>query len=427
VILHDLITRVNREMRNNPGVQVDEDDKVALINEAMLRVLGDEPWRFLMRRPEITIYADYSGIAAPVLGIGTRASFSNGNRAVTKTVGDTTIFLEWMEGQKLTGPDDVVYRVCSVDLTDGQTLFLDRPYEGTTANNVSDWTITHDRLQLPRDCVEYYGIVDRTGRRRIHTISAREDEVMQLSRTAGGDITVVLDELSDFYKPVETVLTATTDGGGGNSLTAGIIYEYCQTIEEFGRESHGTRIATAAVTTGSLKNVSIDGVIKETEQRARVYRRDVTNRGGWYLLHKTEPGVSLPTYDDDGQAPFTLDTSVILQQDGPTEYLRVYRKPGADTVLELRYLAKPRRLISNNDAPQMPEQYHEILWRLAVSELHARKGAMSMAGYHRNIVDARIASMRNKYLDRADRTFIKKPMAIGASRWDTRYGDPTKT
>lgn len=419
MILHDLITRVNREMRNNPGVQVDEDDKVALINEAMLRVLGDEPWRFLMRRPEITIYADYSGIASTQ-----RASFNNGNRAVTATTGDTTVFLEWMEGQKLTGPDDVVYRVCSVDLTDGQKLFLDRPYEGTTANNVSDWTITHDRLQLPRDCVEYYGIVDRTGRRRIHTISAREDEVMQLSRTAGGDITVVLDELSDFYNPVETVLGATVNSTAPNNLPANTTFEYCQTIEEFGRESSPTRVVSATTPASSTLNIVITNVAKDTGQRVRIYRRDVTNRGGWYLRATNEPGVTLPTLNDSS---LTSDTSVVLRHDGPTEYLRVYRKPGADTVLELRYLAKPRRLISNNDAPQMPEQYHEILWRLAVSELHARKGAMSMAGYHRNIVDARIASMRNKYLDRADRTFIKKPMAIGASRWDTRYGDPTKT
>lgn len=420
MILHDIISRMNREMRNNPGVRVDEDDKVVLVNEVMLRVLGDEPWRFLMRRQDITVYADYAGIVATQ-----RANFSNGNRAVTATGGsDTTKFLEWMEGQKITGPDEVVYRIAGVNLTDGLTLYLDRPYGGLTTSNSPSWTITHDRLQLPRDCIEYYGIVDRTGRRRISTISPRQDEAGQLSRTAGGDITMVMDELADFYSPIETVLIATVNGLSDNDLPASTTFEYCQTIEEFGRESHATRVVSATTAASGNLNILIAGVVKEAWQRARIYRRDVTNRGGWYLRATTEPGVSLSATNDSS---LTSDTSVVLQQDGPTEYLRVYRKPSTDTVLELRYLAKPRRMISANDAPQMPEQYHPILWRLAVAELHGRKGNGSMVKFHTNLANSRISSMRMKYLDRADRTFIMGKMSTGGSRWETRYGDPSKT
>ena len=421
MILHDLLNRVNREMRHNPGVQIDEDDKVALINEAMLRVLGDEPWRFLLRRPEITVYADYEGVVATQ-----RANFSNGSRVVTATGGaDTTLFLEWMEGQKITGPDEVVYRIAGINLTDGLTLYLDRNYEGLNATNSPNWTITHDRLQFPRDCIEYLGLVDRTGLRRIHTISPREEEILQLSRTSAGDITLILDELADFYKPVETVLTSAAASGSG--LPALTKYEYCQTIEEYGRESHGSRITSATTASSGNLQIRVSALVKETEQRVRVYRRDVTNRGGWYLLATFHPGVSLPANFDDDGGTYTLDTSVVLQQDGPTEYLRVYRKPGSDTVLELRYLAKPRRMISANDAPQMPEQYHEILWRMAVAELHARKGATQLSDYQTRIVKERLKSMRNKYLDRMDRTYILSKMATGSARWETRYGTPSKT
>lgn len=419
MILHDIISRANREMRNNPGIQVDEDDKVALVNELMLSVLGDEQWRFLMRRPEITIYADYAGVVATQ-----RATFSNASLVVTATGGDTTVFLEWMEGQKITGPDEAVYRIAGVNLTNGLTLYLDRPYEGANTTNSPSWTIEHDRLRLPRDCIEYYGMVDRTGRRRVHTISAREDEAVQLSRTAGGDITTVMDELAEHYEPVETVLTATVDGGGANNLPASTQYEYCQTIEEFGRESHGTRVVSATTAAATTLNILIGGVIKGLGQRARIYRRDVTNRGGWYLRWTAEPGVILSAINDSS---LITDTSTKLQQDGPTEYLRIYRKPDTDTALELRYLAKPRRMISANDAPQMPEQYHEILWRMLVGELHARKGAMDIAKYHRGIAEGRVTSMRQKYLERADRTFIMGKMPLGGSRWETRYGDPSKT
>ena len=114
-----------------------------------------------------------------------------------------------------------------------------------------------------------------------------------------------------------------------------------------------------------------------------------------------------------------------LDEHGPRQWIRVYRPPSADMKIQVRYLAKPRRMVSDNDYPNWPTQYHHLLVYLSLSDICMQHGMTTQSQLYERKARQLLDRMRQKYLSSPARQYIRRGFDVKLSSGE-RWGTPTK-
>ena len=115
----------------------------------------------------------------------------------------------------------------------------------------------------------------------------------------------------------------------------------------------------------------------------------------------------------------------VLDESGPRQTIRVYRPPSQDMDVEIRYLARPKRLVADSDVPEWPVQYHHLLVYMALADICLQHGMNSQSQlYERKSIEL-LDRMKQKYLSRTNRKYIRRGFDRVVFAGE-RFGVPTK-
>ena len=115
----------------------------------------------------------------------------------------------------------------------------------------------------------------------------------------------------------------------------------------------------------------------------------------------------------------------VLDESGPRQTIRVYRPPSQDMDVEIRYLARPKRLVADSDVPEWPVQYHHLLVYMALADICLQHGMSTQSQlYERKSVEL-LDRMKQKYLSRTNRKYIRRGFDRVVFAGE-RFGVPTK-
>mgnify|MGYP003110871482 CR=1 FL=1 len=115
----------------------------------------------------------------------------------------------------------------------------------------------------------------------------------------------------------------------------------------------------------------------------------------------------------------------VLDESGPRQTIRVYRPPSQDMDVEIRYLARPKRLVADSDVPEWPVQYHHLLVYMTLADICLQHGMSSQSQlYERKSIEL-LDRMKQKYLSRTNRKYIRRGFDRVVFAGE-RFGVPTK-
>jgi hypothetical protein len=118
----------------------------------------------------------------------------------------------------------------------------------------------------------------------------------------------------------------------------------------------------------------------------------------------------------DGQ----MHKLLILDESGPRQCLRVYRRPSNDMDIEVRYLSRPRRLVADADTPEWPPQFHHLLVYKALQDIAMQHGMTTHSQLYEKRSEELLDRMRQKHLSRPDRMYVRAGFDRsfhGGERW----------
>tara|TARA_R110000824_G_scaffold135991_1_gene299463 strand:- start:122 stop:1516 length:1395 start_codon:yes stop_codon:yes gene_type:complete len=436
--------RIFDQMDYSPDLQQYRDSIVRRMNDRYQELCDSAHWLFLQKERQITLRKAVEGSSADSIGIQVTSS-TNPRKATA--VGFTPT-LE-MEGQTLTQTTDgTEFRIIRVEqdssVSSTYYLYLDKDWDGLgNSSTETIFKITFQRFALPEDCVEVLGYIDRDDDRgRLSFIGRRKEEHAYLDADNTGEPnTVIEDEHILDEPPINTptpqnFLASPTP----NRLLNGTTYEYRYTIYREGRESPPSLSVQFSVpSTGyngvKLKDLDDTGFYASSTAVSTtdsgmfklIYRRDVTNDGKWMLVGTAASNIT--TFTDDELHPkstfayqnsasyrFSNSTDVLRFVDsGPRQYVRFYYTPSADRDIHIRYHYRPRDLVSDNDAPALPRQYHMLLVYMTLQDMFLQmQDTVQSQLFERRAEQVKI-QMRRRYLARDDE---KKRFG----RWDRPRG-----
>jgi hypothetical protein len=402
---------------------------VRRINDHYLQISDDDHWLFLQKTENLNLKKKVEGGASSTITIVHTAS-------PRKVTGSGTSFNSAMEGQTFIGPDGVEMTIGHVEST--TILYLTDKYaEGASSvSSSSDWSIKFDRYALPADCVEALGFIDRADDRgRMRFIDRRREELEYLDFDDTGEPFVVIEDDHLSMRPPFEALSLTAVTGTSGQLKPNNEYEYCYTFLYEGLESPPSPISsvTTTNTTARVRMVGFEdtrydlsGVAIDSKKKKRIYRRDKTNNGRWYKLDEIDSGTlaksdnsSLPSYAED------FDHVIYHQHAGPRQHIRFWYTSDQDRAIEVRYQRRPRRLQSDADVPEWPVQYHPLLAYAVLEDLCLQHGATGQAQLWMRRKEDSLKKMRNRYLSRTDRKFVRRGFDNRKSSF--RFTPPVKT
>jgi len=115
----------------------------------------------------------------------------------------------------------------------------------------------------------------------------------------------------------------------------------------------------------------------------------------------------------------------VLDECGPRQTIRIYRPPSQDMDVEIRYLARPKRLVADSDAPEWPVQYHHLLVYMALADICLQHGMNNQATLYQRKSEELLDRMKQKYLSRTNRKYIRRGFDRVVFAGE-RFGVPTK-
>jgi hypothetical protein len=351
--------------------------------------------------------------------------------------------------------------VTQTTIPDGFELYLDPRFalgsNPKDANWTGDWLLQFLRYALPRDCAQVERVTllegDNVSRQVLEAWdAAREVRILDLDPADTGQPGLwSVDVVGVGHTPGATFDLVGAAGyphqvisGGARAngpeaptgLTAAVVdvtgdwvaaafnkrLTYCYTWVFAGMESGPSPTAEATI------NQVDDSVLLTLETlndadfgRCRhIYRRIA--EGPWRLITTlTDPSVTTYT-DGGGQAvepligealdPTQLDYN--LRETPSYQWLRLWPRPEQTTDVEVRYLARPKKLVHDHDVPEMPDECHMLVVHKVTAGLAARRGGTDLAKHHAIRFEEVLGAMQRRYLSTDD-----GPRTRGSS-WDGR-------
>ncbi len=112
----------------------------------------------------------------------------------------------------------------------------------------------------------------------------------------------------------------------------------------------------------------------------------------------------------------------VLDESGPRQTLKVYRPPSQDMDIAIRYLSRPKRLVSDGDTPEWPVQYHHLLVYMTLADVCLQHGITSQSQLYERKAEDLLERMRQKYLARTNRKYVRGSFdqtVFAGERWGT--------
>lgn len=424
--LKELIQRVHDQLDFNPDLQQYKDSVVRRLNHHYLEICDNDHWLFLQKTADISLKKTVEGSASATIGIT-----ASEPRLV---LGTGTNFVAAMEGQTFVGPNGREYVIGAVEST--TRLYLTEKYP-TTVSGGTSWSIQFNRYSLPVDCIEPLGFTDRDDDRgRLRFIDRRREEMEFLDKDDSGEpFVVVEDDHLSLRPPFEAPVLASISDPAITGLPSGTEFEYFYTFVYEGKESPPSPVSSIKlpathnkVSVSNLENTQylVSGVGKESKKLKRVYRRNKSAEGRFFKISDEEAS-SVAFFDTDPLPSYAqdFDHTTYHIENGPRQTVRFWYTADDDRDIELRYHYRPPRLQADADHPVWPVQYHHILVYMALQDIMLQHGAGSQSQLFAQRGEVLLKKMRNRYLSRTDRKFVRR--AFDNRRSSFRFSPPVKT
>lgn len=473
--LRELREEIHAALDYNPDAKVYDDSLTRVINRHYLQVSSQYQWLFMQKKDDILLRADIAGDTVSTVT-------SDGSRKLTLAIpalGITPILLpKAIEGQTFL-LDNVEYEITR--RIDARNFVVNLP---VAAGTHSDWKIQFQRFPLPRDCVEVLGVMDRgikntetieylddggisrtftktttaPNRGRFTFLDSKKEEYLYLDAADTGDPFISIEEMHSNVLPPDFA-PQPRDGGlpFGAKFITGATYEYCYTYLYAGRESPPSPVASFTVVEHDHATV-LEYMIDTSSQRLspsdtgrikKIYRRQSiaaetspgdmkSGAGVWrHIGTISESSVEFIDFGKESTSPTVLGTSYVdesgtlydstlLNESGPHQYLRFWYTPSDDYKVEMRYHKRPLRLVNDADAPDWPVQYHHYLVYASLRDVCLQHGLSSYSQLYGSRAVDLLEKMKNKYLSRSDRVFIRRGFDRAMADRE-RWGIPSKS
>ena len=419
--------RIFDQMDYFPDLQQYRDSVVRRMNDRYQELCDSAHWLFMQKEREITVRAAVEGSSDDSIGI--KVTDSINPRKVT-TTSAFTCTLE-MEGQTLTNTTtEKEFTIVRVE--DANNFFINDDWDGTSdGSTVFNWKVTFQRFMLPEDCIEVLGYMDRDADRgKLLFIGRRREEFAYLDADNSGDSGVVIEDEHIIDDPPVNVPTANAQTATvitNNLLTNGVTYEYKYTIYREGRESPPSLPVQVTVPSTGSNEVALDNMddtgfytsatatsTTDSGMYKLVYRRDVTNDGKWMLVGSVASNntslvddelhpKSTFVFQNSASYRYSSSTEVLRWADpGPRQYVRFWYTPGADKVYHLRYHYRPKDLVADNDVPEMPRQYHNLLVYITLQDMFLQMQDLTQSQVFERRAEQVKIQLRRRFLTRDD-------------------------
>ncbi len=442
--------RIFDQMDYFPDLQQYRDSVVRRINERYQEICDSAHWLFLQKEFSLQLRKDIVATTATYDAATNDVKVTvdgTNKRKITTQSGTDLVFTYEMQGMLfIVGEDE--YRI--VGVANDVTMFvepLDGAAELTASATLKDFTIQFDRYRMPQDTIEVLGFTDREADRgRLLYIDRRREEFAYLDRDNKGDPSTVIDDDFILDEPPLNTPTAVSSAGAGD-LVGGHTYEYKYTIWREGRESPPSmKVQVVLATTDNTVTVSnIDNTgwfdayptQRDSGSIKMLYRRDVTIDSKWILIDaltstvvsktdtSVQPNAVFSGYPFNNQFRYLSQNELQRWQDaGPAQYVRFWFRPDTDRKIKIRYHFRPKDLVADNDAPQIPRQYHMLVVHFVLQDMFLQMQDTVQAQLFERRGNIILEQLRRRYLARDD---VKKKFM----RWDTSrrfrniYGPPS--
>ena len=419
--------RIFDQMDYFPDLQQYRDSVVRRMNDRYQELCDSAHWLFMQKEREITVRAAVEGSSDDSIGIKVTAS-SNPRKVTTTSA--FTCTLE-MEGQTLTNTTtEKEFTIVRVE--DSNNFFINDDWDGTSdGSTVYNWKVTFQKFMLPEDCIEVLGYMDRDADRgKLLFIGRRREEFAYLDADNSGDSGVVIEDEHIIDDPPVNVPTANAQTATvitNNLLTNGVTYEYKYTIYREGRESPPSLPVQVTVPSTGSNEVALDNMddtgfytsatatsTTDSGMYKLVYRRDVTNDGKWMLVGSVASNntslvddelhpKSTFVFQNSASYRYSSSTEVLRWADpGPRQNVRFWYTPGADKVYHLRYHYRPKDLVADNDVPEMPRQYHNLLVYITLQDMFLQMQDLTQSQVFERRAEQVKIQLRRRFLTRDD-------------------------
>lgn len=340
------------EMSFDPDLARYLDSLDRRINSAYMELIESQPWLFAQRVTDLQTYDQVDGTPSTTLSV-TSANLRQFSPLPNFLVAG------WANGGVLNiGGEELT--IGHVDTSGLGKLYTTTP-ASAAISATADWSITFPRYPLPMETIEVMGFTDRAsdGFGRLTYLARRREEEAFLKTSVNGRAEWVIedDHIGRREPSLPPTLTTTNTG----SLRANTTYQVAYTIKFAGMESAMSPIAEVT-THGSHKAIEVtdleevrwlvSGSPVASGVLRRVYVRDVTNRGRWYLWEEVDSDGTVGDIDDI-LPDYATSREDIVYWNGynMTQWVRFYATPNEDRLLSMRLWYKPPPLMADSQSP----------------------------------------------------------------------------
>jgi hypothetical protein len=436
--VQEIRQRIFDQMDYFPDLQQYRDSVVRRINDRYQEINDKAHWLFLQKETEIYLKKKVSGgtsIAVYPISTNLRRLRCVGFIPTIEMEGqiltDGTAAKQEFKILRVLEDSSNVYDLHVEPIGQGMATGYDSGF--TSGSPDRGFTIEFQRYKLPLDCIEVLGIVDRADDRGvIQTVSRKREEIAYLDRDNEGEPSVSIDDEFFVDSPPISDLALVSSNRVNGDLVVGNKYSYKYTLYREGRESPSSNEVQVTISTGhNAVDVSklddtrwrdTSGNAKDSGIQKFIYRRDVTNDGPWLLVKiaesqdltyydlYTEP-LLIGNYEVNNYYFSSNEDFIKYNEPGPYQYMRFWYVPDTDRTFVIRYHRRPRDLQADNDSPEWPRHYHQLLVYLTLEDMFLQLSEVGQSQLYAKRGEEMLVQMKRRFLARDN---VRKKFA----RWD---------
>lgn len=363
-----LLDRIGIKLDNSPQDRNTREARLDVVNQKLYELYDDKDYNFGQVEVDLKVWQerDYSLTNAT-------ATFVAGQHLVTfsTSLGD---FLDEGYADGLTITDGTNTYVVGACVSTTQLYITTAAVSDVVSTT---WKIYTDKVLLPQDCLRPLGYIDReNGRGRLVAWDRRREELYLSTLTGQGDVWWLVEGDYPTDRPPDSSLAGSNAAGAG-TLPANSIYQYCYVFYYEGRYSPPSIVVEVQTGTTAANTITLTGFENtqdggnNTGKTKYLFRRTVSqgftngnasiaNRNGRWLFMATVPEATT-TYVDNGSVTPSAYDGTALHYEGMYHQVRPKQNPGSDATLRVRYMMKPKRLVSDADVPAGPATLGDYL------------------------------------------------------------------
>ena len=287
----------------------------------------------------------------------------------------------------------------------------------------------HRFVDMPTDMVDVMSVTVRepnTERESIHNITRWEDENYLLNIDIVGRPTNFVLASDAFVPSPVKVPTCVNAGAAASPFPAGdydVVYTHILGGRESASSPNSLLVTFAAGDNLNISGMQNNGNDNDTGLYKKVYFRG-PDSDAFYATENDASTEEATTMVASAQIRAGyLRTSVRLpEHDGTYSRLRMYPRQDSEITVNVRYMARPPRLIDDSDSPLTPSEHHKYLVFRCCEQLFVKHGNPPLSEKYRLLAEAELVRMAKRYLTTKSQLLVK-----GNFTQSRRMGRPWRT